>query len=91
MGAVTYLFRPQYKRLRVQMLLLTTARSWIDEIDVKNILKRYIDKKTETVIKSQTERQREFLFSAATYSHLAHSWPGLNYMCKARYKTLYVL
>ena len=30
----------------------------------------------------------EFLFSAATRSHLAHSWPGLNYRCKAKCKTL---
>ena len=29
-----------------------------------------------------------FLFSALICSHLAHSWPGLNYMCKAKYETI---
>ena len=55
----------------------------MDEIDVINILKRYIDKKTDRVIKSPA-----FLVSAAVWSHLAHSWPGLNNMCKAKYKKL---
>ena len=55
----------------------------MDEVEVINILKRYSDKKTVRVIKSP-----EFLFSIAIRSHLAHSWPGLNYMCKAKYKTL---
>ena len=55
----------------------------MDEVAVTNILKRYSDKKTEGVIKSP-----EFLFSVAIRSHLAHSWPGLNYMCKAKYQTL---
>ena len=54
----------------------------MDEIDVINILKRYKDKK-DRVIKSPA-----FLFSAAIWSHLAHSWPGLNYMCKAKCNTL---
>ena len=43
------------------------------------------------VIKGQRERAIKlpaFLFSAAIWLHLAHSWPGLNYMCKAKYKTL---
>ena len=53
------------------------------KIEDINILKRYNDKKTERVIKSS-----EFLFSTATWSHLAYSWPGLNYMFKAKYKTL---
>ena len=51
----------------------------MNEIEVINILKRYSDKKTER------ERQREiksplFLFSAAIWSYLEHSWPGLNYV-----------
>ena len=29
--------------------------------------------------------QRE---SAANWSNLTHSWPGLNYICKAKYKIL---
>ena len=29
-----------------------------------------------------------FLFSAAIWSHLPRSWPGLNYMSKAKYETL---
>ena len=29
-----------------------------------------------------------FLFSAAIWTHLAHYRPGLNYICKAKYKTL---
>ena len=41
------------------------------------------DKKTETAIKSLA-----FLFSAAVWLHLAYSWPSLDYMCKAKYKTL---
>ena len=53
------------------------------EIEVKNILKQYSDKKTVTVIKSPA-----FLFSAAIWSHLAHFWSGLNYMCKAKYRTV---
>ena len=55
----------------------------MDEIEVRKILKRYSDKKTERVIKSTV-----FLFSAAIWSHLEHPWPGLNYMCKVKYKTL---
>ena len=55
----------------------------MDEIKFINILKQYSDKKTVRVIKSPA-----FLFSAETWSHLAHSWPGLSYMCKAKYKTL---
>ena len=27
------------------------------------------------------------LFSTAIWSYLAHSWSGLNYICKAKYKT----
>ena len=63
--------------------MLTTIRSSMDEIEVINIFKRYSDKKTERVTRSPV-----FLFSAAIWSHLAHSWPGLNYMCKAKYKKL---
>ena len=48
-----------------------------------NILKRYSDKKIERVMKSSV-----FLFSAAIWLHLAHSWLSLNYMCKAKCKTL---
>ena len=55
----------------------------MDEIEVTKILKECSDKKLERVIKSLA-----FLFSAAIWSHLAHSWPGLNFMCKAKYKTL---
>ena len=66
--------------------MLTTIRSKMDEIEVTNILKRCSDKK------AQRERKRvvkspAFLF-AAIWSCLAHSWPGLKYMCKAKYKTL---
>ena len=56
----------------------------MDETKIINILKRYSDKKTERVIKSP-----DFLFSASLWPHLAHSWPGLNYMCKTKYKTKY--
>ena len=55
----------------------------MDEIEVTNALKRYSNKKIERVIKSPA-----FLFSAAIWSNLAHFWSGLNYMCKAKYKTL---
>ena len=56
----------------------------MDEIEVINILKQCNDKKVEkVVIKSLL-----LLFSAAIWSHLAHSWYGLNFMCKAKYKTL---
>ena len=55
----------------------------MDEIEVINISKRYSDKKTGRVIKSPA-----FLFSAAICSHLAHSPPVLNHMCKTKYKTL---
>ena len=54
----------------------------MNEVEVINIFKRYSDKNTEKVIKSPA-----FLFRAAIWSHLAH-WPGLNYLCKANYKTL---
>ena len=77
--AATYLFRPQCKRLRVQML--TTIRFYMNEVEVINSFKRYSDEKTERVTKSPA-----FLFSAAISA--AHYWPGLNYMCKAKYKTL---
>ena len=51
---------------------------------IKNILKRRDDKKNRNrVIKSPL-----FLFSAAIWSYLTYSWPGLNFMCKAKYKTL---
>ena len=55
----------------------------MDEIEVINILKQYSDKKTVRVIKSPA-----VLFSVVIWSHLAHPWPGPNYMCKAKYKTL---
>ena len=64
----------------------------MDEIEVITILKRYKDKKTER----ERERERErrvikspaFLFSTAIWPYLAHSRSGLNYMCKAKHKTL---
>ena len=54
--------------------MLTTIRSWMNEVEVINIFKRYSDKKRER------ERERErvmikspaLLFSAAIWSHLAH-------------------
>ena len=55
----------------------------MNEIEIINILKRYSDKKTKRLIESP-----EFLFSATIWSHLAHSWPRLNYMCNVKYKTL---
>ena len=55
----------------------------MDGIEVLNVLKQYSDKKTERVIKSPA-----FLFSAATWSYVAHSWSGLNDTCKSKYKTL---
>ena len=39
--------------------------------------------KRQRVIKSP-----KFLFSVVIWSYLVHSWPGLNYMCKAKYKTI---
>ena len=63
--------------------MLTTISSQMDEIEVITILKRYKDKKTERVIKSPA-----FLFSTAIWPYLAHSRSGLNYMCKAKHKTL---
>ena len=42
------------------------------------------------MIKGQRERvikSPEFLFSAALWSHLAHSWRGLSYMFKAKDET----
>ena len=39
--------------------------------------------KRQGVIKSAA-----FLFRAAILSYLGHSLSGLNYMCKAKYKTL---
>ena len=59
----------------------TTISSQMDEIEVINVLKRYSNKKR--VIKSPV-----FLFSAAIWSYLAHSWSGLNCMCKVKYKAL---
>ena len=54
----------------------------MNEVEVTNIFKRYSDKK-QRVIKSPA-----FFFSAAIWSHLTCSWPGLNYTRKAKYKTL---
>ena len=51
--AVTYLFRPQYKRLGIQML--TTIRSKMSEVEVINIFKPYSERKKER----ETERQRQ--------------------------------
>ena len=56
----------------------------MNEIEVINILKRYTDKKErERVIKSS-----QLLFTASIWSHLTHSRPVLNDMCRANYKTL---
>ena len=63
--------------------MLTTISSQIDEMEVINILKRIRDKKTDRVTKSPA-----FLFSTTIWSHLAHSWPGVNYTCKVKCKTL---
>ena len=63
--------------------MLATISSQMDEIDVTNVLKRYSNKKTEKMVKPPA-----FLFSAAIWSYLAYSQPGLNYMCKQKYKTL---
>ena len=52
------------------------------EVEVIDIFKRYSDKKNRVV------KSLAFLFSAAIWSHLEHPWPGLNYMCKAKYITL---
>ena len=68
----------------------------MDEIEVINILKRYSDKKTEREREGERERQTDrqtenhhlFLFCAAIWPYLAHSWFVLNYMCKTKYKTL---
>ena len=49
----------------------------MDEIEVINVLKQYSDEKTGS------DKIR-----AAILSYLAHSLSGLNYMCKAKYKTL---
>ena len=51
--AVTYLFRPQYKRLGIQML--TAIRSKMSEVEVINIFKPYSERKKER----ETERQRQ--------------------------------
>ena len=55
----------------------------MNEVEVIIIFKRYSDKKKERVIKAPA-----LLFSPAILSHLTHSWPGVNYVCKAKYKTL---
>ena len=55
----------------------------MNEIEVINILKRSSDKKIKIKIKS-----RAYLFSSVFWLLLSHSWPDLNYMCKAKYKTL---
>ena len=52
----------------------------MDEIEVINILKRCSYKKTDRVLKSPG------LLFAANWSYLANPWPGLTYMCKAKYK-----
>ena len=61
--------------------MMSTIRSQMDEIEVINILKQYSDKKAERMIKSPA-----FLFNAAIWSCISHSWPGLNYMWKPKYK-----
>ena len=46
-------------------------------------LKRSSKKMADSVIKSPA-----FLFSAAIWSYLVLSWPGLSYVWKAKYKTI---
>ena len=60
----------------------------MDEIEVITILKQYSDKKTERERERRVIKSLAFLFSAAIWPYLAHSRSGLNYMCKAKYKTL---
>ena len=55
--AVTYLFRPQYKRLGIQML--TTIRSKMSEVEVINIFKPYSERKKERDRETETERDRQ--------------------------------
>ena len=55
--AVTYLFRPQYKRLGIQML--TTIRSKMSEVEVTNIFKPYSERKKERDRETETERDRQ--------------------------------
>ena len=55
----------------------------MDEIEVRNNLKGYSNKKTERVIKSPA-----FSFRTTIWSYLSHSWSGINYICKAKYKTV---
>ena len=55
----------------------------MDEIETIDILKRCSDKKKERMIKSPV-----LLLNVAIWSHRTHSWPGLNYICNAKYKTL---
>ena len=54
----------------------------MDEIELINIFRIQGNSDKKTVIKPLA-----FSFSAAILSHLSHSWPGLNYMCKAKHKT----
>ena len=53
----------------------TTIKKGESSNAIINILKKCSDKKTERVIKSAA-----FLSSAVILPHLAHSWPGLNYV-----------
>ena len=53
----------------------------MDETEAINVLKRYSDKKTESVIKLPV-----LLSSVVIWSYLAHYWSGLNYTCKANYE-----
>ena len=59
----------------------TTIRISMDEVQVIDNLRRHSNKKAERL-------PSVFLFSAAIWSHSAHSWPGLHYMCKEVYETL---
>ena len=56
----------------------------MDKIEGTNVLRRYNNKKIERVIKSSA-----FFIKCcdlAIFLYLAHSWPGLNRLCKAKYK-----
>ena len=59
----------------------TTIRFSMDEVQVIDNLRRHSNKKAERL-------PSVFLFSAAIWSHSAHSWPGLHYMSKEVYETL---
>lgn len=60
----------------------------MNEIEVINILKRYTDKKERERERQRVIKSSQLLFTASIWSHLTHSRPVLNDMCRANYKTL---